>query len=325
MTEGKARPSVGALAAPLVEALVADAGRLRLAVRTGPLGCRLVDAGAAAPGGIEAGRRITEICLGGLGQVSIVPTASLTGWPFSIQVGSTDPVIGCLGSQYAGWALAGGDDDPSWFALGSGPGRAAAAVETLYGELGYRDDDAGTVALVLETGAPPPESVVRKVAEATGTAPDAITFVYAPTQSLAGSVQVVGRVLEVALHKVHTLHFPLDRVVDGIGIAPLAPPHPDFVKAMGRTNDAIIYGGRVHLHVTGPDDEAEQLARNLPSRSSRDYGMPFAEVFAKFGGDFYAIDGNLFSPAEVLVTAVESGATFRGGALAPDLVDASFS
>lgn len=324
MTDAVKRPSVGRLVTPLVEALVADADRLRLAVAAGPLGCRLVDAGATVPGGIEAGRRITEICLGGLGQVAIVPSPVLAAWPASIQVGSTEPVVGCLGSQYAGWALAGGADDGGWFALGSGPGRATAAVEDLYGELGYRDD-AADVVLVLETGAPPPESIVRKVAEATGAAPERITFVYAPTQSLAGSTQVVGRVLEVALHKVHTLHFPLDRVIDGVGIAPLAPPHPDFVKAMGRTNDAIIYGGRVHLFVTGPDDDAEALAASLPSRGSRDYGRPFAEVFAAFGGDFYAIDGALFSPAEVLVTAVDSGRSFRGGALAPELVDASFA
>ena len=324
MTAVNTRPSVGALAAPLVESLVADAVRLRISVSAGPMGCRLIDAGAAVPGSLEAGRRMTEICLGGLGLVSIVPSVGAARWPFAIQVGSTDPVIGCLGAQYAGWALAGGDDDPNWFALGSGPGRATAAVEDLYGELGYRDG-AADIVLVLEAGAPPPASVVAKVAEATGRPADRLTFIYAPTQSLAGSTQVVGRVLEVALHKVHTLHFPLDRVIDGLGLAPLSPPHPDFVTAMGRTNDAIIYGGRVHLYVTGPDDEAEQLAKDLPSRTSRDYGGPFAEVFKKFNGDFYAIDGALFSPAEVLVTAVDSGRSFRGGALAPDLVDASFA
>ncbi|WP_075216722.1 methenyltetrahydromethanopterin cyclohydrolase [Mongoliimonas terrestris] len=325
MTGQPSRPSVGALVAPLVEAFVADAERLRVKVSTGPRGCRLVDAGASVPGGLEAGRRLTEICLGGLGQVTIVPTISSLGiWPYSIQVGSTDPVTACLGSQYAGWALAGGEDDPNWFALGSGPGRATAAVETLYEELAYKDNASG-IALVLEAASPPPESVVAKVMEATGVAADGITFLYAPTQSLAGATQVVGRVLEVALHKVHTLHFPLERVIDGIGVAPLSPPHPDFVAAMGRTNDAIIYGGRVHLYVTGPDDEAEALSKNLPSRTSRDYGSPFAEVFKKFNGDFYAIDGALFSPAEVVVTAVESGRSFRGGAVAPDLVDASFA
>lgn len=324
MTGQPSRPSVGALVAPLVEAFVADTERLRVKVSTGPRGCRLVDAGASVPGGLEAGRRLTEICLGGLGQVTIVPTISSLGiWPYSIQVGSTDPVTACLGSQYAGWALAGGEDDPNWFALGSGPGRATAAVETLYEELAYKDNASG-IALVLEAASPPPESVVAKVMEATGVAADGITFLYAPTQSLAGATQVVGRVLEVALHKVHTLHFPLERVVDGIGVAPLSPPHPDFVAAMGRTNDAIIYGGRVQLFVTGDDTAAADLATHLPSRTAADYGAPFAEIFKRFGGDFYKIDPMLFSPAAVIVTNLDSGVSHHAGAIDLALLDASF-
>ena len=312
-------PSVNRLASVLVDELARDAVRLRLAVSTGPLGCRLIDAGAAARGGIEAGRKLVEICLGGLGQVEIVASAGTPRWPYAIRVGATDPVIACLGSQYAGWSLADGD----WFALGSGPARAIYAKEEIYADIAY-SDSGDSASLVLEAGAPPPEGVVRQVAEATGLKPEKLTFIYAPTQSLAGSTQVVGRVLEVALHKVHTLHFPMSRVVDGIGIAPLAPPSPDFVTAMGRTNDAIIYGGFVHLFVEGPDDEARDLAARLPSQGSRDFGRPFAEVFKAFKGDFYAIDPMLFSPAQVIVTAVESGKSHRAGAIVPDLVDASF-
>lgn len=323
LTRTKGKPSVGRMAQPLVEALIESAKELRIAVTDGPLGCQLIDAGAKTLGSIEAGRLMTEICLGGLGKVSIVPSMATPNWPYAIQVASLDPVIACLGSQYAGWSLAGGEDDGGWFALGSGPARATYAKEDLYADIAYADD-ADTGVLVLETDAPPPESVVRQVSEATGCRPGALTFIYAPTQSLAGATQVVGRVLEVALHKVHTLHFPLERVIDGMGVAPLSPPHPDFVQAMGRTNDAIIYGGRVHLYVTGPADDARDLAERLPSKGSRDYGSPFAEVFSRFKGDFYAIDPMLFSPAEVVVTAVESGKSFRAGAVNTDLVDASF-
>jgi methenyltetrahydromethanopterin cyclohydrolase len=315
------RPSVNALAAPLVEALVAEADRLRLAVEAGP-GARLVDAGARVKGSLEAGRRLAEICLGGLGAVSLGATGPVERWPFSVTVHTVDPVLACLGSQYAGWSLKGEDGD-GYFALGSGPGRAAAAVEPLFEELGYRDRPDGAV-LVLETDTPPPPALVEEIAAATNLPPSALTLIYAPTQSLAGSVQVVARVLEVALHKAHALHFPLERVVDGIGAAPLPPPAPDFLLAMGRTNDAIIYGGRVQLFVEGPDGEAKDLAEALPSTTSRDHGAPFAEVFARYGNDFYAVDSHLFSPAEVIVTALDSGRTFRAGRLAPALVDASF-
>jgi methenyltetrahydromethanopterin cyclohydrolase len=317
-------PSVNALTAPLVERLVADAEVLRLAVTQEPGGARMVDAGASVRGSIEAGRRMAEICLGGLGTVTISPSGPVASWPYSVVVHATDPVIACLGSQYAGWSLADETGDSGFFALGSGPGRAVAVVEDLYQELGYRDAATRT-ALVLEAASGPPASVVAKVAEAAGLRPEDVTFIFAPTQSLAGSTQVVARVLEVALHKAHTVGFDLHKIVDGIGSAPLSPQHPDFIQAMGRTNDAIIYGGRVQLFVEADEADARQLAEQLPSTNSSDHGSPFAEIFGRVNGDFYKIDGALFSPAEVIVTSVTTGKSFRGGRLMPELVEASFA
>lgn len=324
MSASPSYPSINALSGPLVERLVADAATLRLSVSQAAGGARMVDAGAQARGSIEAGRRIAEICLGGLGTVTIAPSGPIASWPYSVTVHSADPVLACLGSQYAGWSLADETGDSGFFALGSGPGRAVAAVEELYQELGFRDSATKTT-LVLEAAGGPPESVVAKVAEASGLKPEDLTFIFAPTQSLAGSTQVVARVLEVALHKAHTVGFDLHAIVDGIGSAPLSPPHPDFIKAMGRTNDAIIYGGRVQLFVDADDADARQLAEQLPSTTSSDHGAPFADIFARVNGDFYKIDGALFSPAEAIVTSVRSGATYRGGRLEPTLVDASFA
>ncbi|MEE7460529.1 MULTISPECIES: methenyltetrahydromethanopterin cyclohydrolase [Methylobacterium] len=324
MSASPSYPSINALSGPLVERLVADAATLRLSVSQAAGGARMVDAGAQARGSIEAGRRIAEICLGGLGTVTIAPSGPIASWPYSVTVHSADPVLACLGSQYAGWSLADETGDSGFFALGSGPGRAVAAVEELYQELGFRDSATKT-ALVLEAAGGPPESVVAKVAEASGLKPEDLTFIFAPTQSLAGSTQVVARVLEVALHKAHTVGFDLHAIVDGIGSAPLSPPHPDFIKAMGRTNDAIIYGGRVQLFVDADDADAKQLAEQLPSTTSSDHGAPFADIFARVNGDFYKIDGALFSPAEAIVTSVRSGATYRGGRLEPTLVEASFA
>jgi methenyltetrahydromethanopterin cyclohydrolase len=166
---------------------------------------------------------------------------------------------------------------------------------------------------------------VGEVAEACGIEPERLTILFAPTGSLAGSVQVVARVVEVALHKAHMLKYPLDRIVDAIGSAPLSPPHPDAAVSMGRTNDAIIFGGRVQLFVTGPAVEARELAAGLPSFKSRDYGAPFADIFKRAGGDFHAVDPMLFSPALVAVTALETGETFRAGTISADLLDASFA
>ena len=174
-------------------------------------------------------------------------------------------------------------------------------------------DVASSAVLVLETAEPPPETVVLKVAHATRLAADRLTFLYAPTQSLAATVQIVSRVLEVALHKANDLGYPLENIVDGIGASPIPAPHPDFLIAMGRTNDAIIYGGLVQLFVKGSAKDAKGLAEKLPSKASRDYGQPFANIFKQFKGDFYAIDPLLFSPAEIIVTAIETGDTFRAG------------
>jgi methenyltetrahydromethanopterin cyclohydrolase len=262
--------------------------------------------------------------MGGLGTVTLVAEASTPRWPWTLQVLSSNPVIACLASQYAGWRLAHGEGSNAFFALGSGPARALAGREELFQELDYRDE-AATAILVLESSRPPPSPIVAKVAHACGLEPEHLTIIYAPTQSFAGNVQVVARVLEVALHKAHELGFPLDRIVDGMGAAPFSPPHPDLITAMGRANDAIIYAGRVQLFVTGPATEARDLADRLPSRGSRDYGLPFAEIFKRFKGDFYAIDRLLFSPAEVMVTAIESGETFHRGRVDANLLDASFS
>jgi methenyltetrahydromethanopterin cyclohydrolase len=106
--------------------------------------------------------------------------------------------------------------------------------------------------------------------------------------------------------------------------APLPPPSPDFLTGMGRTNDAILFGGHAHIFVKGTDAAATKLAKQLPSSASRDYGRPFAEVFKSVNMDFYKIDPMLFSPAAVTVTALESGKSFTSGKLDAALLDQSF-
>ena len=308
--------SVNALARPLVERLIAQADTFDVLVRRDDTGACIVDAGVQARGSVAAGLLVGEICMGGLGQVSLRP-GGLEGWPTWIEVQSAQPVLACLGSQYAGWSLAASKEETGgkkFFSLGSGPARALAAKETLFAELGYRDRaDAGV--LVLEVDRPPPKVIIDKLLRDCALAPEALTLILTPTTSLCGTTQVVARVLEVALHKAHELGFALGNIVGGAAAAPLPAPSPDGVEAMGRTNDAILYGGRVHLTVRGDDAAARDLARQLPSRNSRDYGRSFADIFKAAEYDFYKIDGALFAPAEVWVSNLDSGNTWHGGAL----------
>jgi len=257
--------SVNDRAAKLVARLVADAAELRIEVSRGDLGEMLIDAGSKSHGSIAAGLRIAEICMGGLADVRLVPSAATPRWPWTIVVQSSNPVVACLASQYAGWRLSRKEGEDSFFALGSGPARALARREPLFEVLSYADS-AASATLVIESNRPPPAKVVAKVAEDCRVKPEDLTIIFTPTQSLAGSTQIVARALEVALHKTHELGFPLERVVDGIGAAPLCPPHPDFVTAMGRTNDAIILPERFNCSSPGPRARRARSPASFPAR-----------------------------------------------------------
>jgi methenyltetrahydromethanopterin cyclohydrolase len=312
--------SVNQLSAPLVNQLVLQAKVLQIGVSKHNSGCTIIDAGVDLLGSAEAGRLIAEICMGGLGQVNLQADTRFSQWPNAVLVTSTQPVLACLASQYAGWALS----NEKFFSLGSGPARALAQREDLFKDLGYQDA-ASSTCIVLETDEIPPADVIEKIVCDTKIAAENLTIILTPTTSIAGTVQIVARVLEVALHKAHTLHFSLANIISGIGFAVLPPVTKDFMTAMGRTNDAILFGGSVSLQVKGTDADAKSLALNLPSSASKDYGKTFSEIFKAVNMDFYKIDPLLFSPAKVTITNVDTGNVFEGGYLNADLIELSFS
>ncbi len=308
--------SVNELAAPLVHRMVEEAHRLRIGVQQDASGVRMIDAGIQSPGSVAAGLAVAEVCMGGLGSVRLHAPVGHE-WPTWLQVSSSQPVLACLASQYAGWSLSASKEEAGgkkFFSLGSGPARALACKEDLFAELGYRDS-ATSGCIVLEVDRPPPAVVVEKLLRDCGLAPEGLTIILTPTTSLAGITQVVARVLEVALHKAHAIGFALADIVEGSATAPLPVPAGDMVEAMGRSNDAILYGGRVHLGVRGSEEAARALAERLPSLNSSDYGRGFAETFRQYAFDFYKIDPALFAPAEVWVSHLDSGKTWHGGRL----------
>jgi methenyltetrahydromethanopterin cyclohydrolase len=304
--------SIHAGCRPVLERLIAQAGALNIAVLQHVSGATIVDAGIEVAGSAEAGRIIAEICMGGLGEVRLIDK--------NIAVASEKSVLACLGSQYAGWSL----QHEKFFSLGSGPARSLAQREDLFQELQYQDAADFSV-LILETSKIPPAEIIEKVARDTKIKAENLTFILTPTTSLAGATQIAARVLEVALHKAHTLHFPLEHIIGGSGTAPLPPVCNDFLIMMGRTNDAILFGGLVELQVNCSDTEAEKLAHALPSSASKDYGKTFAEVFKSYNMDFYLIDPMLFSPAKVKVINLNTGNGFEAGALNELLLAQSFN
>ena len=316
--------SINKTVKPLVEKLLEKADQLNIGVHTSEGGAKIVDAGINYNGCLESGRLITEICMGGLGKVDLTITSNTDNWPLTINVSSTNPVLSCLASQYAGLNLSFVKEEDNFNALGSGPCRALALKDDLFKDLDYSDKFYSTV-VVLEVDRNPPQEIIDKISTDCWVSEKNLTIILTPTKSLSGSVQVVGRVLEVGMHKLHEIGFPLDKVVDCFWSAPVPPPSPDFLIGIGRTNDAILYGGTVHLFVDVPDDEAFELAKRLPSSTSSDYGKPFADIFKEYKYDFYKIDKLLFSPAKVIVSTVKTGKTFIEGATNLELINASFN
>jgi methenyltetrahydromethanopterin cyclohydrolase len=311
--------SLNERAATLCRKVVDDAKRLRVVVHSAPRGATVIDCGVEARGGLEAGRALAEICLAGLGSVDLVPTPagpdSGLAPGLSVAVRTDAPVAACLASQYAGWKVQHG----KFFALGSGPMRAAIGKESLYDKIGFRERP--TVAIgVLETAKIPPPEALDKLAEDCGVLPTNLTVLVARTASQAGTVQIVARTVETALHKLSELDFDLNRIESGYGIAPLPPIARDDLAAIGRTNDAVLYGGEVTLWIRGDDESLQAIGPRVPSSVSPDFGTPFAEIFSRYKGDFYAIDPHLFSPAIVIFQNLDTGRTFRFGRTLPEVI-----
>jgi methenyltetrahydromethanopterin cyclohydrolase len=287
-----------------------------------PLGALVIDAGVAVRGSFRAARLLADTCLAGLARIELEP-GRVAGVPTpSITVELDDPLIPCLLSQYAGQAVQVGD----FFGMGSGPFRAALATEPVFAEFGFaepaRADD--RIVVVLETSTPPGEAAVTWLAERLRVEPARLILLTARTASLAGSFQVVARSVETCLHKLHELHFDVRTVKAAFGSAPLPTiPKSDRI-AIGRTNDAILYGGTVSLWVDADDAMIEELGPRVPSSASADHGRPFVEIFERAGRDFYRIDKLLFSPAEVVFHNLRTGTVRRLGHTEESLLAESF-
>jgi methenyltetrahydromethanopterin cyclohydrolase len=303
----------------IADRMAADAAGLRIAVQTLPGGARVIDAGVQVAGGFDAGRVLSEICMGGLGHVDYTTvTIGDRNWP-AVSVRTDHPAVACMASQYAGWAIT----VDKYFAMGSGPLRAQARVEKeLFEKLHYAEQ-ASCGVLVLEGRALPTDDVAAWVTRKAGLQPSQLTFVIAPTASLAGGTQISARILETGLHKMETLGFDVGRIVSGIGTAPIATVAKNDLRAIGRTNDCILYGGQAHYTVDADDAELDQLARQVPASASKDYGTPFYEIFERYDKDFYKIDPLLFSPAEVWLTSTRTGRTFHAGWVNSDVLEKS--
>ncbi|NLI91664.1 MAG: methenyltetrahydromethanopterin cyclohydrolase [Peptococcaceae bacterium] len=303
---------------PFVRQLLARPEQLKVAKKI--IGkATVIDCGINVPGSWEAGVIFANVCLGGLAKVSLL-WADFSGLHWSaVEVTTDHPVRACLASQYAGWAI----KKDKFFAMGSGPARAVAQTEELFTKLGGYKDSSEIVVLCLEGNKLPTEEAVNLIAEKCGYPAD-LYILIAPTASVVGSVQIAARSVETGLHKLMELGYDLSLIESGRGIAPVPPIGENDLNALGRTNDAILYGTTVHYTLDDEDENLLALVNKVPSHSSQDYGAAFQELFERYG-NFYDIDPLLFSPAQVWLCNKRSGNSFGSGKIRPDLLAKSFS
>ena len=277
-------------------------------------GAEVIDAGVAVAGSISAGLTLAKMSAGHRLDVTLAPADAAMPVDWAVAVRTDEPATACLGYQYAGWPLS----HDGYLAMASGEIRVHRGREPLLQELNVPvDRDAQTVGGVLESDKLPTAGVIAEIAQQCGVLPGRLSLAVAPAASLAGSIQVIARSVETAMHKLHELKFPVSKVVSAAGTAPLLPPaqQGDIVGGIGRTNDAILYGGRVTMWVAEADEAIAELIDRVPSGSSSDHGRPFAETFAAAGHDFYQIDPLLFSPAVITMHSLTSGKTWRAGSV----------
>jgi methenyltetrahydromethanopterin cyclohydrolase len=312
-------PTLNERALRQADHMASTAAALRVNVQTTPGGARVLDCGIKTPGGIQAGLALARVCLAGQAEISLIP-GDVAGIACpQVQILTDQPVLACMASQYAGWQISVG----KFFAMGSGPMRAAYGKEELFNDIPGREQAPVAVGC-LESRKLPDNAVIDHLAKALNLPGAKITLLAAPAASMAGNIQVVARSLETALHKLHELKFDLKQIVSGMGSAPLPPVAKDELGAIGRTNDAILYGGRVVLWVQSEDERIAEIGPQVPAAASPDYGEPFAAIFEKYNHDFYKIDPMLFSPAEIVFCNLKSGRALSFGRTMMDVLYRSF-
>ncbi len=313
--------SVNRLAWDLLEKLLKAPNLYGVKAEKTAAGTTLVDGGIETKGGLEAGRIITEICMGGCAKAQMIFKSYGELELPTIIVHSGHPLIATLGSQYAGWHI----NEEGYSAIGSGPARALAMKpKKIFDEIGYSDMYHKAVA-ILETDKIPSQKIMDRFCEACKVSSQNLALILTPTTSITGAVQVSGRIVETGIHKLRRLGLDLNSVLHAIGYAPIAPIHEKFAVAMARTNDAILYGGTAYYTVECDDEEKlKEIMTKAPSSASKAYGRPFKEIFKDADFDFYKIDPDLFAPAVLIVNNVKTGNTYTSGNINVEALKQSF-
>lgn len=305
-------------AMPMVHDLIARAEALGCRYFKLENGAHVVDMGVEMPGGWEAARLFTEINMAGLG------TCRYRDYELSdrysapaVEVYCDNPLLGCLASQIAGYPLGSGD----FAAIGSGPARAQAALEVdhCFQYTAYRDNH-HEVVIGVQANELPDEAMAEKVARECRVKPEDVYLLAHDTTCIVASVQVSARIMEQTINKMIAKGFDLDTIQFSRGLCVVAPVVEDDDDAMGKINDCLLYGGKSEFWVRWDDERIAEIIPKLVTESSRDYGTLFKDLFLAAERDFYKMDLDIHSPAEVTIYNMSTGNVFHAGKIRKDLM-----
>ncbi len=315
--------SINREAMKVVRRAIAEAEPLGIRVERLPNGATVLDMGQQAPGSWQAARYYTLVTLGGLGEVTYEPFPLGDTVLPGVRISVDRPMEACVASQIAGWQL----DPPGTpqAAIAAGPARALNRTQPdhYFDLIDYRDDWHEAV-VAIQTAEPITARHADIVAEACQVKPEDVYILVAPNSSLVCSVQVSARIIEQTLHRLPEEGMDINVVKYAQGYAVIAPLIQDELIAMGRINDALLYGGQATLYVDADDAAVAAVVPKITSAASGAYGRPFLEIFEDAARDFYLIPMDLHSPAAVVVNNLRSGRTYRAGAINDDVLRRSF-
>jgi methenyltetrahydromethanopterin cyclohydrolase len=278
--------SVNKLGYEIVKEMIRDCDRLNIAVNELKNGTTVLDCGVNAPGGYKAGEYASKLRMGGLAEVQITNvTYGDTSLPTAVVYTDFPSMIGLCTYVWYGIVPQPFDTKAEFSAWISGPGRVLArAPQKVFDKIDY-EDNSDVAVLVVQSRKLPDEKVANYLAEKCKVSPKNLYLVVTPTESVAGSVQVVAvSGLEDTFWRLTEFFgIPYARIKHALGSTPIPPIHPRVYEVPCITSDdAIRYGGIVHYWIESV--EGEDLEAIVKSMVIENYPVNYGKSYYQIGG-----------------------------------------
>ncbi|MEM2896426.1 MAG: methenyltetrahydromethanopterin cyclohydrolase [Candidatus Bathyarchaeia archaeon] len=312
--------SVNKIGYEIVKGMIKNCDRLNIAIDELKNGTTVLDCGVNVPGGYRAGELAAKLRMGGLGEVHVSSvTYGDVSLPTAILCTDFPAMIGLCAYVWYGIVPQPFDTKAEFSAWISGPGRVLAqAPQKVFDKVYYRDESDVSV-LVVQSRKLPNEKIADYLAERCGVSPKNLYLVVTPTESVAGSVQVVAvSGLEDTFWRLTEFYgIPYARIKQALGSTPIPPVHQKIFEIPCITpDDAIRYGGIVHYWVESVDGEdLEAIVRGMVIEN---YPINYGKSYYQIGGHppdlhTFAKEGRGFVVGEAGIYDTRTGKMYKAG------------